>query len=156
MNNRSAKRNGNESARIDRDLECRSCGYNLRGLDPSGTCPECSLAVEISSRKRTTCAGWTGVFLCMIPLIVAGLTVSNAYAFGIIGMVYMPTRQTIEFYLLSWSVATIAWILFLIRLKFLDRLWSLFWIITSVAVVISVSALFFNAITWVIYKESGL
>ena len=86
------------------------------------------------------------MFLCMIPLIIAGLTVSNAYAFGIFGMVYLPDRQTMGIYVLSWSVATIAWILFLIRLKFLDRVSSLFWIITSVAVVFSVSALALNAI----------
>ena len=86
------------------------------------------------------------MFLCMIPLIIAGLTVSNAYAFGIFGMVYLPDRQTMGIYALSWSVATIAWILFLIRLKFLDRVSSLFWIVTSVAVVFSVSALALNAI----------
>ena len=150
MNDRPVKRSGNESTRIDRDLECHSCGYNLRGLDPSGRCPECSLRIEISARKRTTCSGWTVMFLCMIPLIIAGLTVSNAYALGIIGMVYFPDRQTMGIYVLSWSVATIAWILFLIRLKFLDRVSSLFWIITSVAVVFSVSALALNAIIWVI------
>ena len=31
--------------RLAEDLPCRGCGYNLRGLDESGLCPECSAPV---------------------------------------------------------------------------------------------------------------
>jgi len=30
---------------IDLDLVCRRCGYNLRGLDRAGHCPECRAEV---------------------------------------------------------------------------------------------------------------
>jgi len=33
---------------IDRDLLCRGCGYNLRGLLPTGRCPECAMVVANS------------------------------------------------------------------------------------------------------------
>lgn len=33
------------AGRIDEDISCRVCGYNLRGVDPVGTCPECGTAV---------------------------------------------------------------------------------------------------------------
>lgn len=33
------------SGRIGRDAVCRGCGYNLRGLLPDGSCPECGIAV---------------------------------------------------------------------------------------------------------------
>ena len=39
------------------DVECESCGYNLRGLSPHGSCPECdwliasSLASDEKNRK---------------------------------------------------------------------------------------------------------
>jgi hypothetical protein len=35
-------------AAIDRDLLCRGCGYNLRGLLPTGICPECAMDVAVS------------------------------------------------------------------------------------------------------------
>ncbi len=35
---------------LDRDLPCRDCGYNLRGLSTDGRCPECSLSVAESNR----------------------------------------------------------------------------------------------------------
>jgi len=30
---------------VTHDVSCANCGYNLRGLDPSGRCPECNAAV---------------------------------------------------------------------------------------------------------------
>ena len=30
------------AGRIDDDIACRKCGYNLRGLLPDGYCPECA------------------------------------------------------------------------------------------------------------------
>lgn len=36
------------AGRLDQDLSCLSCGYNLRGLAPRQICPECSHAVFLS------------------------------------------------------------------------------------------------------------
>jgi hypothetical protein len=36
------------NAVIDRDLLCRGCGYNLRGLLPTGSCPECATEISLS------------------------------------------------------------------------------------------------------------
>lgn len=36
--------------RLVYDLPCTLCGYNLRGLPPAGTCPECAAAVSQSLR----------------------------------------------------------------------------------------------------------
>jgi hypothetical protein len=38
------------NARVEHDISCRSCGYNLRGLFISARCPECSAAVVQSIR----------------------------------------------------------------------------------------------------------
>src|SRR5689334_22821964 len=36
---------GSPAPSIDRDLPCRGCGYNLRGLGAIGDCPECGRAI---------------------------------------------------------------------------------------------------------------
>ncbi|MEC9373352.1 MAG: hypothetical protein VYC34_05880 [Planctomycetota bacterium] len=35
---------------LNRDVPCISCGYNLRGMAPASTCPECNAPVEDSLR----------------------------------------------------------------------------------------------------------
>lgn len=43
------------------DCYCARCGYNLRGLDPAGRCPECGEPVVLSHRSdllRFADAGW--------------------------------------------------------------------------------------------------
>lgn len=42
--------NVDANARVEHDISCRSCGYNLRGLALSARCPECSAAVGQSIR----------------------------------------------------------------------------------------------------------
>lgn len=37
---------GVETQTIDKDLSCSRCGYNLKGLDRSGNCPECGQPIE--------------------------------------------------------------------------------------------------------------
>jgi hypothetical protein len=39
------------TGRIDCDLACLECDYNLRGMLLAGTCPECGMAVTISARR---------------------------------------------------------------------------------------------------------
>ncbi len=34
-----------EAGRLALDLNCVTCGYNLRGLDPETICPECGIPV---------------------------------------------------------------------------------------------------------------
>lgn len=38
--------------RVDSDLECAICGYNLRTLCVSGLCPECGSAVDRTIQER--------------------------------------------------------------------------------------------------------
>ena len=33
------------NGRIDQDLSCLKCGYNVRGLLPNGVCPECGTPI---------------------------------------------------------------------------------------------------------------
>ena len=39
-----------ESRTIDRDLSCMICGYNLRGLQTAGACPECGTDIARSTQ----------------------------------------------------------------------------------------------------------
>lgn len=49
--------------RIDQDLFCIECAYNLRGLAPTGQCPECGRAIEESLKQNLLSYGdpwWLG------------------------------------------------------------------------------------------------
>ncbi len=37
---------------IKYDLSCPRCGYNLRGLSPTGMCPECAQAIRFALREK--------------------------------------------------------------------------------------------------------
>lgn len=41
-------RAGGQAGRIEHDVSCTQCGYNLRGLEPSGKCPECGTTIGAS------------------------------------------------------------------------------------------------------------
>jgi hypothetical protein len=44
-----------ETGGICTDLACQRCGYNLRGLNASGQCPECAAAISLSLHKDLLC-----------------------------------------------------------------------------------------------------
>jgi hypothetical protein len=44
-----------EIGEVRTDLACQRCGYNLRGLNASGQCPECGAAVSLALRDDLLC-----------------------------------------------------------------------------------------------------
>ena len=66
------------NVRIDFDLPCRQCGFNLRTMLATGNCPECGLAVERSlptDRLADADPAWleklkTGVHLILWSLLL--------------------------------------------------------------------------------------
>jgi hypothetical protein len=64
--------------RIDEDLPCRKCGYNLRTLLPEGRCPECATAVGRSLRGdhlRFADPNWVESLASGMNWIVASIVV---------------------------------------------------------------------------------
>jgi hypothetical protein len=76
---------------LGRDLHCKECGYNLRGLPHAGACPECGLSVERSLRgdllrdsspaylrrlmRGLKLARWSATVLVVAPFLVVALTI---------------------------------------------------------------------------------
>jgi len=96
---------GNVSALsvIDYDLLCRACGYNLRGLSPSGRCPECETPVAHALHGdwlRYSDPRWVAV-------IARGYRVqSAAVAIGLIAIIFAAaSRESLG---LPWLTMAIA------------------------------------------------
>lgn len=67
------------AGRIDADLQCRSCGYNLRGLLLDGRCPECATAVgrSIHGDVLQFCdPAWVRTLASGMNWIIAGIVAS--------------------------------------------------------------------------------
>jgi len=67
------------AGRIDTDVTCRKCGYNLRGLLPDGICPECATAVGRSLHGdllRFCDPDWVQSLASGMNWIVAGIVAS--------------------------------------------------------------------------------
>jgi hypothetical protein len=81
--------------RISVDIQCVSCGYNLRGLLPDGNCPECGIAVAQSTRSellRFADPAWLSVLVrgldwMVISFFAAGLLcLSGGAAMDVLGV----------------------------------------------------------------------
>ena len=78
-----------DSAPIDRDVVCRKCGYNLRGLLAEGRCPECGTSAGFSLQGdflRYCDPDWveklrwgTQLFMLGVLAIIGGAVASNAF-----------------------------------------------------------------------------
>src|ERR1041385_4800198 len=63
---------------VEKDLACRKCGYNLRGLMTDGRCPECGTAVGLSvmgDLLRFSDPNWVDTLGRGVKLIIAGVAV---------------------------------------------------------------------------------
>lgn len=65
--------------RIDQDVTCTRCGYNLRGLSPEGVCPECASPVGRSIQGdflRFSSPDWVEGLASGMNWIVAGILIA--------------------------------------------------------------------------------
>ena len=103
-----------EQGRIGVDLTCLKCGYNLHGLAPKGTCPECGTPIKLSVRGNLlrfaepdwvemlavgmnwiVTSIWAGIALAVIAIaarVLAGATLQGGLELlglipGVIGVV---------------------------------------------------------------------
>lgn len=90
------------SGQVVSDLPCRKCGYNLRGLNTTGRCPECGTAVGFSVQGdllRFCEPTWVDTLKNGLNLIIAGIVVIilgviTAIFLGLSGMEAAQIVQT--------------------------------------------------------------
>lgn len=77
---------------IKYDLFCHRCGYNLRGLNPDGLCPECGQPVTLAFRERLlryAAPDWVKtihrgvrfelVWVALLPMLFILQTIATSY-----------------------------------------------------------------------------
>jgi hypothetical protein len=78
---------------LERDVPCRKCGYNLRGLLPEGRCPECGTAVGYSLQGdllRFMSPDWVGTLRSGARTIILGVAV---IILGIVGLLLLTVTR---------------------------------------------------------------
>lgn len=80
---------------IERDVACIGCDYNLRGLRPSGNCPECGEPIRRSLRlRRTPVVNEWRIQMGMairLEIWVAVFTVGCCALGGLVGLLNHPS-----------------------------------------------------------------
>jgi hypothetical protein len=81
-----------DDGRLAESIPCRRCGYDLRGLDPGGRCPECRSAVARSIQGdllRLCDPKWTARLARGMLWLIIGIIVQIVWglAGGVIGIV---------------------------------------------------------------------
>ena len=84
--------------RLAVDHPCACCGYNLRGLVPSGACPECGLAVEDSLRRDTLrFADRRWLRTVRLGLLMAAVSCTTMLgSAGLLVVLFLPNPATYE------------------------------------------------------------
>ncbi len=131
--------------RIEQDLPCAKCGYNVRGLTYAGSCPECSAPIErgagdvlLSGDDAERRAWRLGLALasgCLVGAVAARLLLF-VVGFGVLSPLVASAYLWLGFALsLVWMVA--AWLItpaalgrrriFMGQLRLVVRVSQLFW-----------------------------
>jgi hypothetical protein len=114
--------------KVERDLPCTGCGYNLRGLNYGRNCPECGLAIEPDdavgdvvlaatwSSRGAVRLGLTAAFGCLVVAVAARFVLFVGGFTGIspeLARAYLTTGLVLS---VVWTIA--AW---MITPRCLDR-----------------------------------
>ncbi|HEX8521661.1 MAG TPA: hypothetical protein VF669_05340 [Tepidisphaeraceae bacterium] len=83
---------------VEQDAPCRKCGYNLRGLDLRGRCPECGTPVGLAIHGQLlkySDPAWVGTLARGVRLIIAGLALMVAAILVnmVLSIVVPPTQM---------------------------------------------------------------
>lgn len=86
-----------QDGRLAEDVACRHCGYNLRGLELAGRCPECEMAIEKTLHAfllRFCDPVWLGRLRSGLTLLIvtifAGLVVGFIFGLSYLLLVAAP------------------------------------------------------------------
>ncbi|MHC4140823.1 MAG: hypothetical protein ACYSUF_02730 [Planctomycetota bacterium] len=107
--------------KVEGDLPCTECGYNLRGLNYERNCPECGLAIEpedavgdvlraaSSSSRGAVRLGLTAAFGCLVAAVAARFVLFFGGFTGIspeLARAYLTTGLVLS---VAWTIA--AWMI---------------------------------------------
>jgi hypothetical protein len=103
------------ASRIDTDAPCGHCGYNLRGLQPGRTCPECGRPIPLDLRPHDALAAGS---MRQRRLLMWGLTIIGLCAAALValrigfGVTWATTRGAVPLwpFIAGCAALSLAWV----------------------------------------------
>ena len=102
---------GRALPRIEGTLLCRRCGYDLKGIDPAGRCPECGVVIKRDSSRRRLGDTITDAPTAYLNFLGSSCWIALATSVTSIGVFCAAMVMDEEIaLLLIWSVSSLCWV----------------------------------------------
>jgi hypothetical protein len=149
---------------LAQDVACHRCGYNVRGIDPSSSCPECNAPMhEVLGAYERTRRAWSRPRVIASALAVAALCIVAILNRVLVGPFYFTGTQvartpldTVGCFLIAWFLLLLIFAGCIVALAFTRRFIGVLRLTSLGLLVLSLGGLLVNIALWLMGASAGL
>lgn len=148
---------------LAQDVACHRCGYNVRGLDPSSSCPECNAPMqEVLDAYERTRRAWSAPRVNASALAVVALCIVAILNRVLVGPFYFTGTEvvrtpvdTVGFFLIAWLLLVLIFAGCIIALAITRRFIGVLRLTSLGLLVLFLGGLLVNIALWLMGASAG-